>query len=247
MASDPTEVQRAGNPPGQPAAQAQASDGKTLPDTAPAPPIAEMPDHFPEVHLDDETGEIRIVAPTNPQSVGAALAAVEAAPSVGTEPALVEGGATIRTVPVAQPSDPTVAVPPVTPTAAATPAAPRATSATSATSSALPVAPASAADAPHVLYSAPGGPTYQAERNVCIRCGSTNLARGYVVDFSNRFTHIHFAPKRMTPRRLNAITTLRPFRNLARLDAIACRDCGAVLLVAEPGEIRRAERKRTDY
>jgi ribosomal protein L40E len=189
-----------------------------LPDTAPAKPVGDMPDHFPEIHLDDETGEITIAGTASKSTVAVAQAVVPAETTVRMAPALESP--TVRSAPA--PATPPVAAAAIFP--AVTP-------------------PAAAADEFHTYQSAA---KYQAEKNVCIRCGSGNLARGYVVDYSNKFTHIHFAPKRMTPRKLNAITTLRPFRNLARVDAIACRDCGAVLLVAEPGEIRRAERRRTD-
>ncbi len=92
---------------------------------------------------------------------------------------------------------------------------------------------------PHNAYDGRG---YQPERSVCIRCGSTNLARGYVVDLSTTFNQTHFAPKKVTTRRLNS--ALRPFRLLAKLEALACRDCGAVLIIVDPAELRRAERRR---
>ncbi len=95
---------------------------------------------------------------------------------------------------------------------------------------------------PHSVHDATKG--YQPERDVCVRCGSSNLARGYVVDYGEKFRQVHFAPKRITLNRLNGLLNLMPFRSLAKLDAVACRDCGAVLLVVDPAELRRAERRR---
>jgi hypothetical protein len=92
---------------------------------------------------------------------------------------------------------------------------------------------------PHSVHDGSG---YQPERSVCVRCGSTNLARGYVVDLAKSFNQTHFAPRKVTTRRLNS--ALRPFRMLAKLEALACRDCGAVLLIVEPSELRRAEHRR---
>ena len=109
----------------------------------------------------------------------------------------------------------------------------------------VPVAPVVSAPAPiidpHTVYD---GSRYQPEHSVCVRCGSSNLARGYVVDYSDKFGQINFAPKRVTLARLNSLLTLRPFLRLAKLDALACRDCGAVLLVIDPAELRRVEHRR---
>jgi hypothetical protein len=103
---------------------------------------------------------------------------------------------------------------------------------------AAPAQPAAPAPMPHVEH------TYQPANFVCVRCGSTNLARGYIVDYGDKFEQIRFAPKRITLQWLNSILALRPWRSLAKLNAEACRDCGAVLLTVEPDELRRAERRR---
>lgn len=103
---------------------------------------------------------------------------------------------------------------------------------------ATPAQPAAPAPMPHVEH------TYQPASFVCVRCGSTNLARGYIVDYGDKFEQIRFAPKRITLQWLNSIFALRPWRSLAKLNAEACRDCGAVLLTVEPDELRRAERRR---
>jgi hypothetical protein len=98
--------------------------------------------------------------------------------------------------------------------------------------------PAAPAPMPHVEH------TYSPAAFVCVRCGSTNLAHGYIVDYGEKFEQIRFAPKRITLKWLNSILALRPWRSLAKVSAEACRDCGAVLLVVEPDELRRAERRR---
>jgi len=97
-------------------------------------------------------------------------------------------------------------------------------------------APAPPPPQPHVAHF------YQPERFACVRCGSTNLARGMIVDYSGqRFEQVRFAPRRLSLRWLNSLFNLRPWRRLLKLEAIACRDCGAVLLVVDPEALRRAE------
>jgi len=91
---------------------------------------------------------------------------------------------------------------------------------------------------PHVEHS------FSPSSFVCVRCGSRNLADGYIIDFGDKFEQVHFAPKRVTLRWLNSFFALRPWKSLAKLDAVACRDCGAVLLTVAPDELRRAERRR---
>jgi hypothetical protein len=102
-----------------------------------------------------------------------------------------------------------------------------------------PMPPATAtAQMPHVEHS------YSPERFACIRCGSKNLAPGYIIDYGDKFEQIHFAPKRVSLRWLNSLLALRPWRSLAKLGAVACRDCGAVLITVDPEELRHAERRR---
>jgi DNA-directed RNA polymerase subunit RPC12/RpoP len=91
---------------------------------------------------------------------------------------------------------------------------------------------------PHVEHS------YVPDQFACVRCGSKNLARGYVVDYGEQFQQVHFAPKRITISWLNSLLNLRPWKRLLKLDAVACRDCGAVLLEVNPAELRRAEVRR---
>ncbi len=94
---------------------------------------------------------------------------------------------------------------------------------------------------PHSIHD---GSAYAPEHSVCVRCGSSNLARGQVIDHGDKFRDLHFAPRRLSLRRLNSLLNLMPFRSLVKLNALACRDCGAVLLVADTNELRRAERRR---
>src|SRR5262245_8717553 len=54
------------------------------------------------------------------------------------------------------------------------------------------------APAPHVEY------TYQPASFACVRCGSKNLAKGYIVDYGDKFEQVHFAPKRITLKWLNS-------------------------------------------
>jgi len=97
-------------------------------------------------------------------------------------------------------------------------------------------APAPPPPQPHIAHF------YQPERFACLRCGSTNLARGTIVNYSGqRFEQVRFAPRRLSLRWLNSLFNLRPWRRLIKLEAIACRDCGAVLLVVDPEALRRAE------
>lgn len=93
---------------------------------------------------------------------------------------------------------------------------------------------------PHVEHR------YQPEAFACVRCGSRNLAKGMIVDYGDRFEQVRFAPKRLTLAWLNSLFNLRPWRSLARLDAVACRDCGAVLLTVDPEVLRHAERTREE-
>jgi len=94
---------------------------------------------------------------------------------------------------------------------------------------------------PHSIHDGRG---YQSERLVCIRCGSTNVARGQIVQHSTSFQNSYFAPRRVSLRRLNSLLNLFPFRALLKLDAIACRDCGAVLTVIDPAALRKVEKIR---
>jgi ribosomal protein L40E len=99
-------------------------------------------------------------------------------------------------------------------------------------------APTEAPPMPHVEHA------YSAAKFVCVRCGSNNLAHGNVVDYGEKFEQVHFAPRSVGMRWLNSVWNLRPWRSLIPLQAVACRDCGAVLLEISPERLRRAERRR---
>jgi ribosomal protein L40E len=79
---------------------------------------------------------------------------------------------------------------------------------------------------------------------VCLRCGSRDMAVGYIVDYGDKFEQIHFAPIRITLKWLNSIRALHPWRSLAKINAEACRNCGTVMLVIDPEDLRRAEHRR---
>ncbi|GAB4547829.1 MAG: hypothetical protein OHK0023_09750 [Anaerolineae bacterium] len=103
------------------------------------------------------------------------------------------------------------------------------------------IAPSAPAPAvvPHVEHS------YQPEKFVCVRCGSANLTRGMIVDYSGtQFEQVNFVLRRVPLNWLNSVFNFRPRRQLLKLDAVACRDCGAVLLTIDPDALRRAERRR---
>lgn len=95
---------------------------------------------------------------------------------------------------------------------------------------------------PHDIHDGHG--YYSSEHVVCVRCGSSNLAAGQVVEYGSKFHEVFFAPKRASVRWLNSVLALFPFRSVTKLAALACRDCGFVQFVVEPGELRRAERRR---
>lgn len=92
---------------------------------------------------------------------------------------------------------------------------------------------------PHIQHA------YSAQAFRCPRCGSTNLADGMVVDFGgDKFEQVRFALKRYSLNWLNSLFNVRPWRRLLRLDAVACRDCGAITLTVDPAVLRRAEKHR---
>jgi len=110
----------------------------------------------------------------------------------------------------------------------------------------LPMAQVSQAPAPlpnpHDIYD--GSSTYSPEHVVCVRCGSSNLAQGQIVDYGDKFRNVLFAPRRVSLRWLNSVLAILPFRALVKTNAIACRNCGLVQLTIDPSELRHAERRR---
>lgn len=75
----------------------------------------------------------------------------------------------------------------------------------------------------------------------CARCGSTDLASAYLVDYSDKFRHLQLAPKALKLNRIGRM--MRPFLRLVKVNAQVCRDCGAVMLEVDPDEFAEAERK----
>ncbi|NDJ78580.1 MAG: hypothetical protein GYB65_20200 [Chloroflexi bacterium] len=75
----------------------------------------------------------------------------------------------------------------------------------------------------------------------CARCGSTDLATAYLIDFSDKFRQLRLAPKALKLRRI--MRMLRPFRQLVRVNAQVCRNCGALTLEVDPEAFREAENR----
>ena len=73
----------------------------------------------------------------------------------------------------------------------------------------------------------------------CARCGSTDLASAYLIDYADKFRHLQLAPKALKLRKISRM--LRPFRNLIKVNAQVCRHCGAVTLEVDPDDFRDAE------
>lgn len=74
---------------------------------------------------------------------------------------------------------------------------------------------------------------------VCPRCGSEDLASGYLVDYGEKFQHVYLAPRRLRLKRLRSL--LRPFRYLVQVDADVCRNCGMVILEINTEDFADAE------
>jgi ribosomal protein S27AE len=75
----------------------------------------------------------------------------------------------------------------------------------------------------------------------CSRCGSTDLASGYMIDYSDKFRQLQLAPKALKLKKLTGM--LRPFHNLVKVNAQVCRRCGAVTLEVNPEDFAEAERR----
>jgi hypothetical protein len=73
----------------------------------------------------------------------------------------------------------------------------------------------------------------------CVRCGSTDQASAYLIDYSDKFRQLQLAPKALKLTKIARL--LRPFRKLVRVNARVCRACGAVMLEVDPDEFREAE------
>jgi len=76
---------------------------------------------------------------------------------------------------------------------------------------------------------------------VCPRCGSDDLASGYLVDYGEKFQNVFLAPRLLRLRKLRNM--LRPFRNLVKVDADVCRRCGMVILEVNTDDFADAEER----
>ncbi len=75
----------------------------------------------------------------------------------------------------------------------------------------------------------------------CPRCGSSNLASAYLIDYSDKFRGLRLAPKALKLGKIARL--LRPFKNLVPVYAQVCRDCGAVQIEVDPEDFAEAEHK----
>lgn len=95
--------------------------------------------------------------------------------------------------------------------------------------------------APPSLPESNTGPVSPIARWVCPRCGSDDLGAGYLIDFGAKFDYIYLAPRRLRLRKLRNM--FRPFKNLTKVDADICRNCGMVILEVNTDEFAEAEEK----
>jgi hypothetical protein len=75
----------------------------------------------------------------------------------------------------------------------------------------------------------------------CPRCGSTDLASAYLVDYGDKFRQLQLAPRSLKLSKISRM--LRPFKRLVNVGAQVCRHCGAVTLEVNPDEFAEVERK----
>jgi RNA polymerase subunit RPABC4/transcription elongation factor Spt4 len=75
----------------------------------------------------------------------------------------------------------------------------------------------------------------------CPRCGSTDLASAYLIDYSDKFRQLQLAPRALKLGRVGRM--LRPFRRLIKVSAQVCRNCGAVTLEVDPEDFLQAEER----
>ena len=76
---------------------------------------------------------------------------------------------------------------------------------------------------------------------LCPRCGSTDLASAYLIDYSDKFRQLQLAPRALKLSRISRM--LRPFKRLVNVGAQVCRHCGAITLEVNPDEFAEVERK----
>lgn len=86
--------------------------------------------------------------------------------------------------------------------------------------------------------SPPGGTALQWQ---CVRCGSVDLASAYLIDYSDKFRQLQLAPKALKLGKISRL--LRPFRQMIKVNAQVCRQCGAVMLEVDPDDFADAEQR----
>jgi hypothetical protein len=86
--------------------------------------------------------------------------------------------------------------------------------------------------------STPGGVLMQWQ---CVRCGSVDLASAYLVDYSDKFRQLQLAPKALKLAKISRL--LRPFHRMVKVNALVCRQCGAVMLEVDPEDFAEAEQR----
>ncbi len=75
----------------------------------------------------------------------------------------------------------------------------------------------------------------------CPRCGKTDLASAYLIDYSDKFRQLQLVPRALKLAKISRL--LRPFKRLVNVSALVCRHCGMVMLQVDPDEFEEAERK----
>lgn len=75
----------------------------------------------------------------------------------------------------------------------------------------------------------------------CPRCGSTDRASAYLIDYSDKFRQLSLAPRALKLPKISRM--LRPFHHLLKVNAQVCRNCGAVTLEVNPDDLAEAERR----
>lgn len=85
------------------------------------------------------------------------------------------------------------------------------------------------------------GPVAPRAQWACPRCGSTDLASTYLIDYGNTFDNVYLAPKTLTLKKLRRL--LRPFKALTKVYADTCRNCGMVVLEVNTDELADAEHR----
>ena len=75
----------------------------------------------------------------------------------------------------------------------------------------------------------------------CERCNSEDLGSAYLIDYSDKFRQLQLAPRGLKLPKIARFW--RPFRQLIRVNAQVCRNCGAVMLEVDPEEFVESERR----